>query len=247
MRIPIIRGVIERRILANFRVDPEAIAKTLPPPFRPVRVEGLAVAGICLIRLAGIRPLGLPSWLGVGSENAAHRVAVEWDTPSGPRTGVYIPRRDTNSRLNALVGGRVFPGEHHYSPFEVEESDPHYFVRMTCRDDETAVLVRGERVERFPDDSVFGSLEAASKFFEGGSLGYSPRRGQGCYDGLELRTGSWSVEPLAVDEVESSFFSDTRWFPPGTVTFDHALLMRDIPHEWHGRETLRGPSPTSEG
>ena len=46
---------------------------------RPQLVEGRAVAGICLIRLGSLRPKGLPASLGVTTENAAHRIAVEWD------------------------------------------------------------------------------------------------------------------------------------------------------------------------
>jgi hypothetical protein len=35
MKIPIMQGVIDRRILANFHVDPDVLAKVLPSPFRP--------------------------------------------------------------------------------------------------------------------------------------------------------------------------------------------------------------------
>jgi|GEM_PF-4930562 len=35
MRIPVMRGVIERRILANFHVDADVMARWLPSPFRP--------------------------------------------------------------------------------------------------------------------------------------------------------------------------------------------------------------------
>ena len=77
MRIPIIRGVIDRRILVNYRVDPVVLAPLLPAPFRPRLIHGAGMAGICLIRLRGIRPLFLPSWLGISSENAAHRTAVD--------------------------------------------------------------------------------------------------------------------------------------------------------------------------
>jgi len=76
--LPIIRGVIDRRILVNFTVDPAVAAKLLPRPFRPKLVNGFAVAGICLIRLKQIRPRGWPAILGISSENAAHRIAVEW-------------------------------------------------------------------------------------------------------------------------------------------------------------------------
>jgi len=101
---------MERRILVNYRVDPDVLASALPPPFRPVLVDGHGVAGKCLIRLGGICRAMFPALVGLTSENAAHRVAVRWDTPSGPRTGVYIPRRDTSSLLAAVAGGRLFPG-----------------------------------------------------------------------------------------------------------------------------------------
>lgn len=101
MRIPVIQGVIDRRILVNYRVAPEAMAGVLPPPFRPLLVHGYAIGGICLIRLKQVRPRRLPLPMGIGSENAAHRIAVQWEQDGERREGVYIPRRDTDSRLNA--------------------------------------------------------------------------------------------------------------------------------------------------
>src|SRR6185295_8688919 len=79
VRLPLIRGVIERRILVNYRVDPVVLARILPAPFRPKLHRGHGMVGICLIRMRGIRPRYVPSWLGIASENAAHRTAVEWD------------------------------------------------------------------------------------------------------------------------------------------------------------------------
>src|SRR5438105_3781853 len=106
MQVPVIRGVIDRRILVNFRVDAAVLARLLPAPFRPKLVNGAGMAGVCLIRLRDIRPRSVPPFLGLSSENAAHRVAVEWDQDGDTREGVFIPRRDTSSRLNTLAGGR---------------------------------------------------------------------------------------------------------------------------------------------
>src|SRR5690348_4792849 len=97
MQIPVLRGLIDRRILVNYRVDPEVLARLLPAPFRPKLIHGAGIAGICLIRLKQTRPRFLPPVLGFASENAAHRIAVEWDQGEG----VFVPRRDTSSRLNA--------------------------------------------------------------------------------------------------------------------------------------------------
>src|SRR5213594_3852799 len=104
MRLPTIEGVIRRRILTNFRVEPSVMQLRLPPRFRPKLHNGFAVAGICLIRLEHIRPKLLPEIVGVSSENAAHRVAVLWDEDGETREGVFISRRDTNSQLNHLLG-----------------------------------------------------------------------------------------------------------------------------------------------
>jgi len=232
MQIPAVKGVIARRILANYRVDPDVLRGLLPAPFRPQLVNGHGVAGICLIRLENIRPKALPLPFGLCSENAAHRIAVEWD---GGGHGVYIPRRDSSSALNALAGGRVFPGLHHKATFDVKEEGDHYRVALSSQDGETRVLVEGRAVADFPAGSVFATLAEASAFFERGSLGYSATATQGCFDGLELRSETWTVQPLAVERIESSYFAA---LPVGSVEFDGALLMRNIAHEWHGRGVL---------
>lgn len=113
MNIPAIHGFIERRMLINFAVAPEYIEKILPNPFRPKLYKGKAIAGICLIRLKNIKPKGFPDFIGVNSENGAHRIAVEWNDNGKIKEGVYIPRRDTSLKLNAFIGGKIFPGKHY--------------------------------------------------------------------------------------------------------------------------------------
>jgi hypothetical protein len=239
MRIPVITGIIKRRLLVNFRADPEVVRHILPKPFRPKLHSGHALVGICLIRLEQIRPAGLPGVLGLSSENAAHRIAVEWKDTSGiEREGVYIPRRDTGSLLNRLAGGRVFPGEHHPAQFSVLDIGGHIEFSMRSLDDTVSVRVVGDETNLWPVSSCFGSLAEASSFFEGGSLGYSATRDGSRLDGLLLRTLDWRLRALSLSEVRSSFFSDTARFPEGSTEFDHALVMRDIRHEWHKAEDL---------
>lgn len=243
LRLPEIRGTIDRRMLVNYRADPAVVARLLPVPFEPKLHRGMALVGICLIRLKDIRPTWLPAWLGMRSENAAHRFAVTWPAVVGAeagerREGVYIHRRDTSSRLNALVGGRIFPGYHSHARFDVEETTEKYFLKMQSDDEVTSVTVRGQIAPALPPTSIFASLEEASQFFAAGSIGYSPTPSGRKFQGLELKCDHWRVEALAVDEVRSSLFDDPALFPPGTITFDHALLMRDIAHAWHQQEDL---------
>lgn len=247
MRIPVIRGVIDRRILVNFQVDPDVMARHLPAPFSPQLVRGKAVAGICLIRLKQVRPRFLPIPWGISSENAAHRIAVEWEQDGLTQQGVYIPRRDTNSRLNTWAGGNLFPGLHHHSKFTVHETPEDYSVTLESDDRQTRLHVAGTVCDRLPATSVFSSVREASEFFRQGALGWSETLTPGKYDGLELRCEDWQVVPLEVEQVESSFFADEARFPTGSVRFDCALLMRNIQHEWHGQPDLCCPAAVPAG
>ena len=238
MRLPVIQGVIRRRILVNFRVDPGVMQAQLPSRFRPKLHRGHSIAGICLIRLESIRPRFVPPLLGLSSENAAHRVAVRWQEDSGEKEGVFIPRRDTGSAMTHLTGGRLFPGEHHRARFTVRESVDNVDVSVRSDDHTVSVRVRGKLGGSLPGSSCFSSLPEASAFFEPGSVGYSVTRETDRLDGIELRTHGWSVEPLQVEEVHSSYFSDEARFPKGSVVFDCALVMRNLGHEWHSAEDL---------
>ena len=236
--LPTVGGTIERRILVNFRCKPDVLARLLPPPFRPELVGDWGMAGICLIRLGGIHPAFLPALCGLTSENAAHRIAVEWDEDGATREGVFIPRRDTNALLNRLVGGKIFPGVHHAAKFEVSETDNHFKLEMHGEDGAAFVCVSARVTDGLPGGSVFSSLVEASEFFDGGALGWSARAADNEFDGLELECREWRMEPLTVEKVESSFFENANLFPAGSVKFDSAFLMRGIAHEWHARGRL---------
>lgn len=229
MKIPTIHGYIDRRILINFTADPKVVEKIIPYPFRPEIYKDKAIVGICLIRLKHIKPKGLPDFLGINSENGAHRIAVEWDEGNVSKSGVYIPRRDTSLLLNSFVGGRIFPGKHYLAKFNVEEQKENYHINFKSSDD-TEISIDAIEAKNFNKNSIFENLENASDFFKKGDLGFSPNKNK--FEGLRLNAYKWEVQPLDVSNVKSSFFEDENIFPKGSVKFDNALLMKNIEHEW---------------
>jgi hypothetical protein len=244
MRILHLRGTIRRRLLVNFRADPQIVRRFLPQPFRPKLHRGHSLVGICLIRLEQIRPAGVPPIMGFSSDNAAHRIAVEWTDSGGvDREGVFIPRRDTGALLNRLAGGRLFPGEHQPARFYGVDKDGHVEISMDSLDGSVSVTVIGDEADSLPQYSCFGSLAEASSFFEGGRLGYSVTRDSGRLDGVLLRMPVWRVRALSVTYFHSTFFADLQVFPRDSIKFDHALIMRDLQHEWHQAEDLYTLSP----
>jgi len=237
---PPLRGVIDRRILVNFRIKPEPLEALLPDRFRPRTVPGpdgpRAIGGICCIRLTEMRPRGFPAAVGVSSENAAHRIGIEWEADGKRRAGVYVPRRDTSSRLNSLVGSHTF-GQHYHADFTVVEQADRYELRVES--DDCSMHVSATEADTLPDESLFSDVEAASAYHECGSIGYSPSPDGTRLEGIELATDEWHVIPLSVADVHASYFESE--LPAEAVTFDNALLMTDIGHEWRPETAIATP------
>jgi hypothetical protein len=173
----------------------------------------------------------VPAPFGVSTENAAHRIAVAWETPAGRATGVYIPRRDSGSLITTAIGGRLFPGAHQRARFRVRQTDRDLRVAFGSPDG-TAVDAYVRQRDRWPDSELFESLETASAFFKKDCDGYSTARRAGSLDGLRLRTNAWRVEPVEIVHAHSTFFDDPLRFPPGSAVLDCALLMRGVPARW---------------
>jgi len=238
MLLDTIHGIIERRVLLNYRIKPDVLAMALPAPYRPKTYAGWGIGGICMIRFKGLRPKGMPAGVGFNSENAAHRIAVAWNQDGKEMEGVYIPRRDTNSWFNKTFGGKVFPGIFNRSQFQVEEIENSVAVRIIREDGGVEAAFVGETADQLPSTSIFPSLAEATGFFSLGATGYSATHESGHYHGMELKTLDWTVEPLRIQEAASCFFSDRNRFPDGSIELDCALLMKNVAHEWHSRPDL---------
>ncbi|MGB8198046.1 MAG: DUF2071 domain-containing protein [Acidimicrobiales bacterium] len=236
--MPPVSGVIDRRFLINYRVDPDVLQALLPLRFRPHLVSDVGVAGICVLRLRHVRPQGLPGALGIATDNAAHRIAVEWDTPEGVRRGVYIVRRDTSSRTTVQLGGRLFPGVHARADFTFDERPEQFRLAFTSRRDDTSVAMSARLDSAVPNGSLFSSVDAASSFFQDSPVGWSPRHDSSSIESLELSCATWKVEPLQVEYLTSSFYDDHARFPEGSATFDSAFVMRGIASTWRAAGSM---------
>src|SRR5262245_12877904 len=121
--LPALEGVIRRRLLLNFRMDPDLVAPLLPEPLEVLTHRRFAIVGICLIGMERLRPKGLPRWLGFTAENMSHRIAILYPTSTCMSAGVFIWRRDTDQCLVSLLGGRLFPGAHQSAAFTIDDRE----------------------------------------------------------------------------------------------------------------------------
>jgi uncharacterized protein DUF2071 len=231
--LPVLEGVIARRILLNFRCDPAVAQKQLPSPLQVENHNGFAIVGICLIRLEKLRPKGLPAIVGLSSENMAHRIAIRYPSDTGERSGVFIWRRDTDQKIVQMLGGRAFPGPHGSAEFSVNDAGPEVEMTIKTGRSEADVDFSAKLSSEWSSTSAFQNFRDASEFFRKGDCGFSCSMNGENLEGLQLKTVAWDMTALRVNNVRSAFFEDESRFPHGSVTFDCGLVMRGISHEWH--------------
>ena len=235
MRWNQITGNMSRRLLVNWRVGVGAAIRVLPAGVRPKIVNGCAVAGVCLVRLDALRPVGLPAWTGRSSENLAIRIGIEWGTGGCSRSAVLIFRRETGSLVNSLCGPRMEYGVHHRSSFSVFDDGCESRIDVRSRDGHR-VQVHTSDSSTIREGSVFDRIDQAEAFFRGGECGYSQSNVPEIWSGLRLHLAWWELRPALVHHARSTFID--QLFDGGAV-FDSAFIMRDIPHTWTPEERIR--------
>lgn len=217
-----VRAHLRRRLLINYRLDAEYASTLLPDTLRPHLVDGSAVAGVCLVGLDRVSPVSNRLG-GIRSENAAHRIAVEWDEQGETAQGVFIFERHSSSLYSVLLGGRAFPGVHRHARFDTFDTSERHRVSMRSRDQQLDVDVR---LSDEWQSTLFPSLQAASDFTRAGRIGWSRGHDQTRLEPVALTASEWSMHGAEVRELRSTFFDA---MPAGVASLDGALVMRDLP------------------
>lgn len=221
--VPEVQAHLRRRLLISYRLDPAVAVALLPDGFRPQLIGGSALAGVCVLGIEAIRPRWLRGFRGLRSENAAHRMAVEWDGPEGVQRGVFIFERHSSAWHPVLLGGRLFPGVHRRARFTTRESDGRYALTMDAGGHslEADVEIGGPW-----SSGVFASVDEASEFYRAGRIGWSLGRDGRRVEPVALTSAAWAVEGAHLHSLRSSFFDA---LPEGAAVFDSVVVMRDLP------------------
>ncbi len=231
MSLSVFRGVVERCMLLNYRLDLEVAKRLIPSPFQPRAWGPSALCTISWMRLRQLRPRFLPAVWGMSSENVACRIAVHWRQRGKPREGLLALRQDTSSRFNTLLTSRMFSAVQHHARFTILEEDHRYTITVDSDDKKTHLHVVASLAPQMARSSVFRSLAEAAEFFRRATrVSATSRLGQ--FEGLELKTHAWQPLPLLVESLDCSYFRTLMPEAQSGITFDSALLLSEVEHQW---------------
>lgn len=240
MRPPTLEGTIERRLLISYRADPDIVRTHLPTGSRhtPSRATPSSVSASSN---SASTPPACPERSASGPSTARTATPSSTPTDNPPSTS---PAETPTRRSSHPPAGDSSPAATTEPRITATEDEHNLRVTLDSRDDLIHVTVKAHPTDQLPGDSVFADPATASAFFEHADTGYSDTTRIDCLDALILETANWSATPLAVDEVDSSYFDNSDRFPEGSITLDHGLLMRDIHHTWHPQPRLHLPHTT---
>lgn len=231
MRAPSLRGRIDRRICVFHRLDPAVARGLLPAPLRPRLFRGWAVGGICVLRLARLRPKLLPIPIGLGSELAWHRLAVEWEENGRTLVGQYLLRSETDARLAPLPGSKLVPPPIDRTRIEVRSEEAGLVARVVSAGGLADVDLVARPTQSWTNSQLFKSATAAHAALASGHVIWTSPE-DGGLEGVELHSTGGKLEALELLRLESAWFDDSTRFQAGTVALDCAVLVRDADHEW---------------
>ncbi|HTN79565.1 MAG TPA: hypothetical protein VMK16_07820 [Acidimicrobiales bacterium] len=225
VRTPVLQATLERRLLLTYRLDPDAVADLVPGPFWLHMVGGFAVGSITLDHVTALRPRGLPAAAGFTSQNAAHRIAVEWDQHGRKAAGTFVLSRHTSARRIAVAGDRLFPGLRMRADFDVDDRGPNVSVGFRGSDGSAvdAEVVVDDDVGR---SELFSAPQEGWRLAVRGAMTASLRRKAGELDWIDEHARGGRVRAASIERVTSSLFSAALGTP------DSAIVARDVMIEW---------------
>jgi hypothetical protein len=229
-RLGDIIGTIRRRLLVNSWADPAEVEPFLPNGLRPhVGPGGGVVVGCCMIEIASARPWPVPAAFGIEIRAAAHRISVESDSGDPTTLAVYVPARNTDSKMAVLAGGRAFPGVHLKSKIVVEAGPDRLSWSVTEESD------RGDRLDIAATSSLEGIPDEGSTIAEivlGTTLGLSPSRSRNRLEAVQMISDHQRATVVELSDLESQFINSFSTAIPA-----ESLLMTDVDVTWRPDST----------
>lgn len=214
------RGTVEQRVIANYPVPPEALAPFVPAGARLWAQDGTAWLSACFVEMAGVRPAGLPAWVGLPFRYLVNRTMAEAPFPDGVRRKAVLVLEAFGDPALPRVLGRVLGG----APFRPAR------IRWSRQGDGFRVQVHagGRAVYDARSRAGFGSrrfadLEAADQAILGMAWG---SHHDGAWRFFPETHDPWQAHGLAVATAAYAF----RDRLGVSVEADHAIAMERCPH-----------------
>lgn len=239
-----VEAFFESSLVLTYAVPVAEVVPLLPPCLAPdTWQDAWAFVAVALVQTQGLRPAGLPRWLGRNFFLVGYRVFVRYTTGAGKRLrGLYILRSETDKKLMELAGNLLT--HYRYATIDVAWQPTAEALAVTSR--RADLRIRTSRPGPYPAEvalpigSPFATWAEARRF--AGPLPFTftydaPSRTVLLVEGVREH---WQPQPVAVTEQHVGFLSTLGF---SEVRLASAFLVENIPYRWQkGRTEQWQPS-----
>lgn len=208
-------GMIDRCWLFTFHTPEENAARLLPYPLVPVTHRGCAFWNVVVCHIEGMRPKGIPRFLGASYWHAGYRLYARYPTDRGEEIqGLYFVRSECDSAVMTTAGNLLTDFNFHTAPIRARETDASVDIDIESVDAPARVTVCRNSPATLAPDTVFDHLDQAARFLKYKPYGISlDRSGGGNIVRIVRDEHAWRARLVQARSAEWKFLADKNVRP----------------------------------
>ena len=225
-------GRMEECVLLAYRTPAASVRALLPRGLELLTRGEWAFWNVMACRIDGMRPAGLPSWLGVRYRHVAYRLYAQARLASGQsQRGLFFVHSDVDHRALAAVGNRVADFRMHAASIDLRVTADDVSLDVESRVAGARLRARRAKAARLAAGSPFTSVADASAFLEYAPIGLAIDATGGNVKLAEVSRDEslWREEPLDVIETRWSFLDRLSQHD---LHLERATLVSPIDYRW---------------
>jgi len=221
-------------LVVTYGFSASVLTPLLPPGLQLDTLRDVGFVAIALVQVEGMRPVGLPSQLGINCMLIGYRIFTRFQTPTGANwRGLRILRSEANNRLIQWGGNSLTHYNYHFCRAQLEEEAGTLHVKTQSADglilDVSAKI--NEAATALPEASVFENFVEARRF--AGPLPFTFDYEPQTHSIISIRgeRPEWNPMPVEVDVHRCDFLNQAPFRDCGGVLCN-AFYVKDIPYRW---------------
>jgi uncharacterized protein YqjF (DUF2071 family) len=227
--------------LVNFAMEPETLARVLPPPLEPDIYDGQAFLSVVVADMERMRPAFAPRVLGVTYRQVVYRAVVR----CGEERGVHFLRSDADNRLMVELGNLLTFFRFHQSRISSARGGGlHHFdlvAHAGHHADIHATFDLGHARRSVPEGSVFRGLDQAQSFLVELYAAFKPDADGRTVNTVRIKRSAWRITMVDAPRARFDFMDGSATFPAGSTRLDSAIYVEDLDYYWHTLERMPAP------
>lgn len=168
-----VKARLVERLIFNFRLKPDKLAKNLPAPWlQPQVINGWSIVSFCILDLKETILSPLPGFLGYTNTSCAYRCGVLDSSGGAPQPSVYITDRQTDLPIIARLAPWIFLDTILMVRPELKHGSSQTDVVVRYLDNQ--FMFKGSVKPGPWKSEVFPTIQEFGDFIKGGVSSYTP-------------------------------------------------------------------------